>query len=124
MAKETGRLISEPSRLANNFLYHDKLVPLLRDGQREKTKKKAKKRSNTKKVNKNSKLHGNLIINARLGKIALDINARLWDRKKKITDIHQKNEIVNISTVATTFRGRPAPAGRLSSSARLCNLSL
>ena len=37
MAKETGRIISEPSRLANNFLYHDKLVPLLRDGQREKT---------------------------------------------------------------------------------------
>ena len=85
MAKETGHLISEPSRLANNFLYHDKLVPLLRDGQREKTKEKGNKKKeqhNTKKVNKNSKLHGNLIVNARLGKIALGINARLWDRKK------------------------------------------
>ena len=41
--KRLDNLISEPSRLANNFLYHDKLVPLLRDGQREKTKKKVKK---------------------------------------------------------------------------------
>ena len=49
--------------------------------QNKKNKKKAE-RSNTKKVNKNSKLHGNLIVNARLGKIALGINARLWDRKK------------------------------------------
>ena len=37
-----------------------------------------------KKVNKNSKFHGTLIINARLGKIALSINAQLWDKKKKI----------------------------------------
>ena len=43
MAKETGHLISEPNRLTSNFLYDVKLVPLLRDGQR----KKGKKKSNT-----------------------------------------------------------------------------
>ena len=43
MAKETGLLISEPNRLTSNFLYDVKLVPLLRDGQR----KKGKKKSNT-----------------------------------------------------------------------------
>ena len=41
MAKETGHLISEPNRLTSNFLYDDKLVPLLRDGQRKKGKKRA-----------------------------------------------------------------------------------
>ena len=52
MANEIRHLISELSRLANSFfLYHDKPVPLLRDGQEEKTKNKerVKKRSNTKK---------------------------------------------------------------------------
>ena len=52
MANEIRHLLSEPSRLANSFfLYHDKPVPLLRDGQEEKTKNKerVKKRSNTKK---------------------------------------------------------------------------
>ena len=41
MAKETGHLISEPNRLTSNFLYDDKLAPLLRDGQRKKGKKRA-----------------------------------------------------------------------------------
>ena len=44
MAKETGHLISEPNRLTSNFLYDDKLVPLLRDGQRKKTQENGKKK--------------------------------------------------------------------------------
>ena len=41
MANEIRHLLSEPSRLANSFfLYHDKPVPLLRDGQGEKTQNK------------------------------------------------------------------------------------
>ena len=82
MAKETGHLISEPNRLTSNFLYDVKLVPLLRDGQRKKGKKKSNTGTNKeiqKRVNKDSKLHGNQNVNERLGKIALDINARLYD---------------------------------------------
>ena len=61
-------------------------MPLLRDGQGEKTQnkervKKLKREQHKKKVNKNSKFHGTLIINARLGEIALSINAQLWDKK-------------------------------------------
>ena len=44
MPNEIGHHISEPSRLANSFfLYHDKLVPLLRDGQGEKATTEQKK---------------------------------------------------------------------------------
>ena len=49
MANEIGHHISEPSRLANSFfLYHDKLVPLLRDGQGEKATTKQQKKTKKK----------------------------------------------------------------------------
>ena len=41
VTNEIRHLLSEPSILANSFfLYHDKPVPLLRDGQGEKTQNK------------------------------------------------------------------------------------
>ena len=48
------------------FLHHDNFLPLSRDGQRKKTQENGKKKSKYQKVNKARKLHGDLIIKARL----------------------------------------------------------